>query len=275
MKSIRVGDFVFDYRDDGDPDAPVVLLLHGFPQDATSWETISVDLVSAGYRTLRLDQRGYSSGARPQAVTAYRMPLLVRDALGFLDACKIRSAHVIGHDWGGAVAWAMAEHAPQRLRSLTVLSTPHPRALGRAMVRSSQGLKSWYMGVFQLPEVPEYVLRPGGRMWSLLTRGLPREQREHYAARAQSPGALTAMLHWYRAAARDLVRGATAPVSVPTLYAWGQRDPALGRYAAERTGTHVTGPYTFLALAEHGHWLPERGAERLRDPILQHLANVA
>jgi pimeloyl-ACP methyl ester carboxylesterase len=274
VKSISVGDYVFDYREDGDAGAPVVLMLHGFPQDSTSWNAMSASLVAAGYRTLRLDQRGYSSGARPQSVSAYQMSHLVDDAVSFLDACGVGHAHVIGHDWGGAVAWRMAQQAPQRLESLTVLSTPHPAALASAMVRSSQGVKSWYMALFQVPAVPERLLAPGGRLWSLLTRGLPRAAREHYAERASQPGALTAMLHWYRAAGRGLVGGAGpgAPVTVRTLYVWGGRDPALGRHAAQRTGDHVAGRYTFRVLPRHGHWLPERAADQLRDPIVQHLA---
>jgi pimeloyl-ACP methyl ester carboxylesterase len=273
VKSVQVGNYFFDYLEDGDADAPVVLLLHGFPQDSTSWDAISADLVAAGYRTLRLDQRGYSSGARPGSVNAYRMPHLVADAFGFLDALKVVNAHVIGHDWGGAVAWAMAEQAPERLISLTVLSTPHPAALASSMIRSTQGIKSWYMAMFQAPMIPERLLAPGGQMWSLLTRGLPRESREHYAQRARQPGALTAMLHWYRAAARAAVRrsAGNSAVSVRTLYVWGARDPALGSYAAERTGRYVCAPYVFHVLSGHGHWLPERAAGQLRDPILRHL----
>lgn len=274
MRAVKaVGEYVFDYRDDGDADAPAVLMLHGFPQDSTSWDAMSADLVAAGYRTLRLDQRGYSSGARPHDVRAYRMQHLVADAWGFLDACGVRHAHVIGHDWGGAVAWAMAQHTPQRLSSLTVLSTPHPSALASAMVQSSQGIKSWYMALFQAPIVPERLLAPGGRMWSLLTRGLPRDSRAHYAKRASEAGALTAMVHWYRAAGRGLLSGTgpSAPVSVRTLYAWGGRDPALGRHAALKTGDHVEAAYEFLALPGHGHWLPERAANQLREPILRHL----
>lgn len=275
VKSIRVGSYVFDYHDDGNADAPVVLMLHGFPQDSTSWDAVSADLVVAGYRTLRLDQRGYSSGARPGKVDAYRMPHLVADAFGFLVALKVGNAHVIGHDWGGAVAWAMATQAPERLLSLTVLSTPHPSALASAMIRSSQGLKSWYMAMFQIPAVPERLLAPGGQMWSLLTRGLPRKSREHYAERAGRPGALTAMVHWYRAAARTVVGGGlgSPPVSVRTLYVWGAKDPALGSYAAERTGRYVAAPYVFHVLPNHGHWLAERAADQLRAPILRHLGS--
>jgi pimeloyl-ACP methyl ester carboxylesterase len=273
VKSLQVGNYVFDYRDDGDVSAPVVLMLHGFPQDSTSWDAISADLVAAGYRTLRLDQRGYSSGARPRAVRAYQMSQLVGDAFGFLDACGVRSAHVIGHDWGGAVAWAMAAQDPNRLLSLTVLSTPHPAALASAMVRSSQGIKSWYMAMFQMPAIPERLLAPGGRLWSLLTRGLPAKSRAHYAERAGRPGALSAMVHWYRAAGRSVAGGGSrsASVSVRTLYVWGGRDPALGSYAAEQTGRYVEAPYIFHVLPGHGHWLPERAAEQLRTPILQHL----
>ena len=120
-----------DVRDDGPPDGEPVLLLHGFPQDGTSWSGVAPVLRRAGLRTLVPDQRGYSPGTRPRGRRAYRLELLVQDAVALLDAAGLERAHVVGHDWGGIVAWTLAAHRPERTASLTVASVPHPRALAR------------------------------------------------------------------------------------------------------------------------------------------------
>lgn len=273
MPACRIGDLVFDYEDDGPRDAPVVLLLHGFPEDRSSWDRIAEDLQRVGYRTVRPDQRGYSPGARPSAVDAYRLGPLVLDAVGLLDALGVERAHVVGHDWGGAVAWGVASAHPDRVLTLTVLSTPHPAAMRQAMLRGTQALRSWYMGMFQVPGLAERLLAPGGRMWAAVMRGLPREAKERYSANARRPGALTAMLQWYRALPRDLARPSIAwrRIEVPTLYVWGARDPALGETAARMTGSFVRGPYTFVILPREGHWLPELAAGPVLDVLIPHL----
>lgn len=275
-RSVILGRWTFDYDDAGPKDAPVVLLLHGFPQDRTCWRPISAQLNEAGYRTVALDQRGYSPGARPAGADAYRMSRLVADAIGLLDALDIRHAHVIGHDWGGAVAWALASGHPDRLLSLTVLSTPHPGALRRSFLRSTQGLHSWYMGMFQVPGLTERLLTPGGRPWRELMRGLPESQVAHYSDRVREPGALTAMLAWYRAMPMDMARPSVPlhRITVPTLYVWGQRDPALGEYAARHTADFVKGPYTFVVLPTQGHWLPERASDEVGRAVLAHLGST-
>ncbi|GAB2674831.1 alpha/beta fold hydrolase [Thalassiella azotivora] len=245
----------FDVRDAGPADGVPVVLLHGFPQDSASWDRVAPLLHAEGLRTLAPDQRGYSPAARPTGRGAYRMGELVRDVLALLDAADLPSAHVVGHDWGGAVAWAVGTAAPGRVRSLTVLSTPHPSALIEASVRSDQALRSWYMGLFQLPYLPERLL--AGRVDGLLRRaGLPADDAQRYARRMAEPGALTAALGWYRAMPLSF-RSAAHPVTVPTTYVWGAKDTALGRTAAERTALHVRAPYRFEVL-DAGHWLPEK-----------------
>lgn len=272
-RSVRIGSWSFDLWQDGPGDGPVVLLLHGFPQDHDCWRAWIGPLTSAGYRVIRPDQRGYSPGARPAEAAQYQLGHLVADGLGFLDAAGVRAAHVIGHDWGAAVAWGMASEHPDRVASLTVLSTPHPRALVEACISSRQLLMSWYMGVLQWPALAWRVAAPGHWAWPRLMRGLPAEDRHRYAERASAPEAFSAMVNWYRAIILDALRPSLhwSPIEPPTLHAWGMRDPALGLVASQRTAACVSGPYRFLALARHGHWLPERAAEDLLPEVLAHL----
>lgn len=276
MPSASTAPVSLPFADDGPADAEVVLLLHGFPQDHRSWDAISEALVARGYRTIRPDQRGYSAAARPQGVEAYRLAVLTGDAWAVLDRLGVERAHVVGHDWGGMVAWAMAAEHPERLVSLTVLSTPHPAAFADSL-RGTQALRSWYMGLIQIPRVAEAALRPGGRLWAGLMRGLPPQAKERYTATASEPGALSAMLAWYRAMPRDIARPSVRwrPIDVPTLYVWGRRDPALGESAARRTSRYVRGPYSFVIIPAAGHWLPERASGQVLPHLLAHLEAAA
>ena len=273
MDTFRRGDLVFDVRDAGPPDGEPVVLLHGFPQDSGAFDRLSPALHQSGLRTLAPDQRGYSPGARPAHRADYRVRAAVDDVLALLDAAGLQSAHVVGHDWGGAVAWALAAWHPWRTRTLTVLSIPHPAAMAQAMVSSSQALRSSYMGFFQLPAVPERVLLAGGG--ALLRRmlrqgGLPDDLAGRYVTRMQEPGALTAALNWYRAiplAARDRV----GTVRVPTLHVWGDRDVALGRAAIEASSQFVAAPYRLEVLEGASHWLPELEADRVAELLTAHV----
>jgi pimeloyl-ACP methyl ester carboxylesterase len=269
---MRLRGLEFDVRDEGDPAGEAVVLLHGFPAHAGSWDRLTPGLVEAGYRVVRPDQRGYSPGARPAGRRAYVGAELAGDVLALLDELGIDRAHVVGHDWGGSVAWRLGATAPDRLRTLTAVSTPHPRALAHSFVSSLQGVRSWYIGAAQLPLVPERLLLARGGtplLKSLRRSGLPRATAEDYVARMHPPGALTAALNWYRAVPYD--RGGQSRITVPTLYVWGSADEFLGRAAAEDTGRFVTGPYTFVPLKGVGHWIPEVEPERLREPLLAHL----
>ncbi|MPV38729.1 alpha/beta fold hydrolase [Georgenia subflava] len=254
----------FDLRDDGPEDGFPVLLLHGFPQDGTSWSRVVPHLHAAGLRTLVPDQRGYSPGARPPGRGAYRLEFLVADVLGLLDSLGLARVHLVGHDWGGGVAWAAAARAPERTASLTVLSTPHPAAMLASMPRSRQPLRSGYMAAFQLPALPERLIAPRLEQ-ALRRRGLPAADAGRYARRMREPATLTAALNWYRALPMSHVR--TPPVTVPTTYVWGARDFALGRTAAELTERYVHAPYRFVELSA-GHWLPETEADEVAAAII-------
>lgn len=225
----------FDVRDEGPEDGRVVIALHGFPQTSVSWARVTPHLTAAGRRVLAPDQRGYSPRARPAPVSAYALPALVADVLALADVVGAEQFDLVGHDWGGVVGWALAARHPDRLRTLTVASTPHPRALVAAMAHG-QALRSWYMGVFQVPGLPETLLGQRRVVRRLLAyAGAPRPDEAE--ALLADRRAARAMVNWYRAAARAIVGRAETPgsVSVPTTYVWSDADPALGRWAAEHT----------------------------------------
>lgn len=265
LVAYRHGGLTFDVRDSGPLDGPVVVALHGFPQTSASWAGVTEHLTAAGRRVLAPDQRGYSPRARPSMVEPYALTHLVGDVLGLLDAAGVERADLLAHDWGGGVAWALAATHPDRVRTLTVASTPHPRALVAAMPHG-QALRSWYMGLFQLPVLPEWLLgqpRVVGRL--LGSPGSPRTTAS--AAFLADRDAARASLAWYRAAARSVLgRGEPpGPVRVPTTYVWSDGDVALGRWAAEHTGAWVEADYRFVVLEGVSHWIPdERPAELAR-----------
>jgi len=274
--AITVGGLTFDVRTAGPPDGRPVLLLHGFPQAGRSWDAVAERLAASGCRTIAPDQRGYSPGARPPEVADYVMPHLVGDALGILDALGIERADVVGHDWGSAVAWELAIGHPERVRSLTAVSVPHPAAFGWARREDpDQRQRSTYIGLFREEGKAEHVLLEDGakRLREVYEGVVPRDAEEEYVRRFTEPGALTAALNWYRAMGRD-GSGPPGPVSVPTTYVWSTADRALGRAGAERCGEHVTGPYEFAVLEGVTHWIPEQAPEALAGIIERRLASA-
>ena len=274
MDSSRRDGLVLDVRDEGPRDGDPVLLLHGFPQGSSAFDRLAPHLHRAGLRTLAPDQRGYSPGARPAGRRAYRLREVVEDLRHLLDEAGVPSAHVVGHDWGALAGWALSAWHPDRVRTLTAMSVPHPGAVGQSLLTSTQLLRSGYVGLFQLPVLPERLLLAGGgavlhRL--LVGSGLPETDARRYVARLREPGALSAALAWYRALPLD-ARDPVGRVAVPTLLAWGPGDPAVSRTAVRATAGWVTGPYRLEVLDGAGHWLPETAADRLAPLVLAHLA---
>lgn len=270
MRTFRRDGYRFNVMDGGPAEGEPIVLLHGWPGGATTWQGVAPTLWREGYRTLAPDQRGYSPGARPAGRRAYVMTELVADVVALLDAAGTGRAHVVGHDWGGAVAWALASAQSDRVASLTVLSTPHPRALLAALRCSDQGLRSSYVGFFQLPICPEQVLLTANAavLRRVLRRsGLSEGWTDAYVTRQQQPGALTASLAWYRAIALSGMPPGDVPV--PTRFVWSSGDAALGRRAAELTGDHVSGDYDFQVVDGAPHWLPEERPELVASAILR------
>ncbi|HZQ28040.1 MAG TPA: alpha/beta fold hydrolase [Acidimicrobiales bacterium] len=267
---------VFDVLEGGPDDGEGVILLHGFPESAAAYDGITPALNAGGYRTFAPDQRGYSPGARPLDRRAYRVPALVDDVLALADARGLDRFHLVGHDWGGFVAWALATRpeGAARLRSLSVLSTPHPSALTRSFFTSTQALHFWYMGMFQIPRLPERLwLAVGARAMrkGLRDSGMPAAWVDRYATRMQEPGALTAAINWYRANLRPSMRKLFGPIRVPTLYVWSTEDVALVRAPAEGTARYVEAAYRFEVLDGTSHWIPEEASTEVAALLLDHL----
>jgi pimeloyl-ACP methyl ester carboxylesterase len=258
---------------DGPVDGELVLLLHGFPETSYEWRQQITTLGRAGYRAVAPDQRGYAPGARPAALEEYHVDHLVADVLGFADALGAERFHLVGHDWGGFVAWYTGGRHGERLRTLTVVSTPHPAPFRSAMRSgdSDQGERSSYMQWFRTSEAEATFLADDAALLDAAYAEHPRDAAAEYRRvfTADDGAALTGGLNWYRA--NDF--GATiGPITVPTMYVWSTDDVALGREAAEGTGAQVSGPYRFEVLEGVSHWIPEVAADALDALLLDHLA---
>lgn len=270
---IPVGELSFDVRETGPADGRPVLLLHGFPQTSRSWDAVADRLVAAGCRCLAPDQRGYSSGARPDGVAAYGMDAIVGDAVGLLDALGLDRVDVVGHDWGANVGWLLASWHPDRVRTLTAVSVPHPRAYGAAMRHDpEQQQKGSYIKLFLLEgKAEETLLAEDARRLRRMFAGgeLSDDAIEHYVATLSEPGALTAALNWYRAAFGGERRGPSLEqLTVPTTYVWSNGDAALARSGAEACGQYVAADYRFVELDGVSHWIPEQAPDALAAAIL-------
>ncbi|WBB79700.1 alpha/beta hydrolase [Micromonospora sp. WMMD882] len=259
--------------EDGDP----VLLLHGFPQHSGEWVDLLPALHAANLRTYGLDQRGYSPGARPADVGAYRMTECVADAVAVLDALGVGSAHVVGHDWGAVVAWTLAARHPERVRSLVAVSVPHPAAMAHALATDpQQKARSAYMALFRKEGKAEKVLLAwqAAALRKLLGGVGDRDRVATYVQPMREPGALTAALNWYRAmSGRDMA--GTGPVATPTTFVWSDRDIAIGRAAAEACAAHVTGEFRFVELSGVSHWIPDEAPGALAEAVLAQVDAVS
>jgi pimeloyl-ACP methyl ester carboxylesterase len=265
----------FDVRDAGPADGPVVVLLHGFPQHNDSWDAVIDRLTAQGYRCLAPNQRGYSSGARPPRRRDYRIPDLVGDLGALIDASGAQQVHLVGHDWGAAVAWAAAAEMPERLKTVSPVSVPHPAAFIKSFANSRQGLASWYMYFFQLPRVPEWSMkwRNGAMMSKLLQQaGQTPAAAVRDVQAMREPGALTAAINWYRAMPLSNPRAINQKVSVPTLYVWSDGDTALMPKSAHNTARYVDGEYRFEILPGVSHWIPDEEPDKLAELLLEWFA---
>jgi pimeloyl-ACP methyl ester carboxylesterase len=268
----RHGDEVFALRADVDdplPGRPTVLLLHGFPQNADLWDAVLPDLRAAGLRCVTVDQRGYSPLPQPAAIDAYRLDQLVGDALAVLDAVTPdEPALVVGHDWGAAVAWALAAYHPECVRGLVAASVPHPGAFGAALRSDSeQKERSSYMRLLADVDRAERVLLDddGRRLREFFTGStLTAQDVDRYVAPLLEPGRLRGPLAWY--AAMDAQFAAVPPVHVPTVYLSADHDLAVGRRAVEDCAQWVEAPYQHVALPG-SHWIPDERPDAVVDAV--------
>lgn len=260
----------FTVTDEGPVGGDVVVLLHGFPQTSRSWDEVCKRLQASGYRTLTFDQRGYAPTARPRGRRAYRMSRLVSDVAALAEATG-GPVHLVGHDWGAAVAWSTAAGRPDVVRTLTAVSVPHPKAFLGSMPISSQILRSYYIGLFQLPWLPEWMFRQPRLIDRMLGKtGMTPEQIATVHTEIVASGSLSSAVNWYRAmpfASPRYIR----KVAAPTTYVWSTGDTALGRRGATMCARNVSGPYRF-EITDGSHWLPEEQPDLLHDLIVDRVA---
>ncbi|BBH15718.1 alpha/beta hydrolase [Nocardioides baekrokdamisoli] len=267
------GSLRFPARDSGPLDGVPVLLLHGWPQDGESWAEVAARLNEAGYRTLAPDLRGVTPTASPAGRSAYRGSALRTDVAAMVDQIG-QPVHLVGHDWGAALAWNVACHQPELVRSLNAVSVPHPGAFIRSMATSTQGLASWYMYVFQLPWLPELVLGSQRFMTaSLMGTGQSREAAARDARRNGVRGLRRGGLNWYRGAVLE-PRDLGSPTSVPVLQVWSDGDKAVMRGSIERSAAYATGPYRLSVFEGVSHWIPDEVPDRLAAELVSHFEEV-
>jgi pimeloyl-ACP methyl ester carboxylesterase len=258
----------FNVLEFGHQNKETIILLHGFPANARSWQQVAELLAKQGYHVLIPEQRGYSKRARPKHRHLYRLSELVKDVAALMDSAEIKSAHIVAHDWGGVVAWAFAAAYPKRTLSLTAVSTPHPRALIGSILKSKQLFLSWYMLFFQLPYLPELAVKKNLKK-SLIVSGLSDDVATSYAKNMQNIPLLKGALNWYRALLFTLPEARKiGSVSSRTLFIYGEKDDFLSKTAAVATKRWVTGPYDFVQRPNATHWIPEESPEWLANRII-------
>lgn len=259
----------FDVRDSGPIDGEAVVLLHGFPQRASSWDKVSALLHPHGFRTVAPDQRGYSPGARPSRRRDFTLDKLVGDVVALVDALGVGKVHLVGHDWGAVVAWAVAAGHPEQVRTLTTVSVPHPSAYLRSML-GRQLLRSWYIGAFQLPRLPEKLLGdPERSTRALRGMGMDRDMVATFREEIVDAGALTGGLNWYRGLPLTHPGFTRGRVQIPTTHVWSDRDAALDRRGAELAEKYVDAPYELVVLEGVSHWIPDEVPEVLAEVVCE------
>ena len=259
----------------GPEDGPLALLLHGFPDCWYGWLRQIPALARMGYRVVALDQRGYNLSDKPREVAAYGLDRLTADVLAVLRDLDREKAVVIGHDWGGVVAWRLAMDYPEVVDRLVILNAPHPRAMAREMKSSwLQRLRSAYALFFQLPWLPEALLTLSPRATAHLSfvqlgtqsAAFAEEDLEILTVAMAQPGAMAAALNWYRAAVRYPPARRTADIHRPTLVLWGTADPALGIELTEGMGAWVPGLW-LRYFPGVGHWVHWEAAADVNEQI--------
>lgn len=272
---LRVRDLEFRIRVAGlGNEGPALLLLHGFPETSIMWEPLLEAAAAAGLRVAAFDQRGYSPGARPTGVDAYRVGELRGDVMAVADALGFEQFHLVGHDWGSIVAWSTGPAHPERILTLTSLSIPHPDGLGTD--EDFERRPPLYIRMFQVPGLAETLFTTGG-LAALrgMYGGSPAEQIDEYVSVLSEPGALTSALNWYRAMPASFAdpRSFDGAISMPVLWIWGNRDlPMFHRPEVRaRMQELTTGPYQSIEL-DAGHWLIQEATGEVIDAILDHIA---
>ena len=273
-----IGDVRLHYVEAGE--GPLVVLLHGFPEFWYGWRLQLKPLVAAGFRVAAPDMRGYNLSSRPKGVKAYDTGQLTADIRGFIQERGAESASLVGHDWGGSVAWATAMAYPEVVDRLAILNAAHPRKLSQGLHHPGQLRKSWYFFFFDLPELPESVVH--ANRWHFFRHFLrdahpaySSEEMDRYIDAWSQPGAAPGMINYYRSSVRTSPKKAAAslrPISSPTLVIWGQRDHYLGPELAEPEHDDVPNLDRVERLPDASHWVHHDEAERVNELLIDFFA---
>jgi pimeloyl-ACP methyl ester carboxylesterase len=276
-RSIDVGGMRLACTLYGPEHGPLAVLLHGFPACRQAWDGVARRLAGQGYRVVAPDMRGYGGSDRPPGVRSYSVGHLVADVAGLVGALGEAKAHVVGHDWGGMVAWWTAMRRPEVVDRLAVVNAAHPVAYDRALKTAAQLRRSWYVMAFQVPLLPEWVL---GRNDCAIVRkllakdGVAPEIVQACVDALQAPGARRAAVDYYRAAFRDGVAGTLpdpAVIELPTLVVWGDRDQYLEPSLSQPPPEWVPAPVV-NHLPEANHWAPVDAPDDVARALLDHFA---
>ena len=274
---IRTNGITLHVVQDGPKDGPLVILLHGFPEFWYGWRKQIAYLAAQGYCVWAPDQRGYNVSDKPKPMAAYSIDQLANDVIGLIDAAGRQQAHLVGHDWGAAVAWWVAAQCGDRLKSLVILNVPKGEVLFRTIAtQPRQLLRSWYILFFQLPWLPQTLARLGnGRM---LAASLRRSSRpgtfsdsdlDRYRHAWSQPGAVRSMINWYRAAIQKKVAVAgTGRIKIPTLVIWGVKDAFLLPEMAQASMKYCDNG-KLVYLPEATHWVQHEEADRVNELLTQ------
>lgn len=264
----------------GPKDSPPVILLHGFPEFWYGWRKQIPVLAEAGFRVVVPDQRGYNLSDKPKGIKANRLDILVADVLGLIDALGYDKVRLIGHDWGAIVAWALAIWHPERLLKLGILNVPHPSVMTKSLLKGDreQLRRSWYVFAFQIPWLPEFFLRRND--WRNAVRVLRGSAKIHtfknediaeYKKSWSQPGAMTAMINWYRAVVRHRPKMPKDPrVTVPTLMLWGKQDVALSHRMAQPSIDYCDDG-KLVSFEDATHWVQHDAADEVNHLLLEFL----
>ena len=270
----------------GPRQGPLVLLLHGFPEGAESWREVMLDLATAGLRAVAPDLRGYGGSDVPSG--GYDLDTLAEDVLALAEALRPgQRVNVVGHDWGGVIAYHLGMYYPERLARLAVVNAPHPAVMARRIWQPDQLLRSSYMFLFQLPWLPERFLSANrGRRVARLIRGslvhperVGRGQLARFANSFSRPEVARAAVGYYRSAFRAaLAPGALRrtfsrppPIRAPFQLIWGERDGALGHHLTEHLAPYFSGPFDMRYLPDVGHFAPLEAPELVSAALVEHL----
>lgn len=283
IRRVKAGDIRLSIREAGAGEP--VILLHGFPELAYSWRHQLPALADAGYRAVAPDLRGYGDSDRPAAVEDYALPTLAGDIAELIGALDAESAHLVGHDWGGSLCWALAARRPELVRSLVILNSPHPVASAEARQVLEQQRLSWYMLLFQFTGVAETWLSADDFanlrkfVFDTAADGTFTEQdREAFLSPLREDGALTAALNYYRAnippASWLRPPPDLPPITVPTTIIWGTDDAYMSPLLLERSATRVEGTLRVETLHGVSHWVQQEVPDRVNEILLAHLKSV-